>query len=495
MPTVIPPTKNIVVDGILRYPLTGIKVLIVGAGVAGAFTAIECWRKGHDVEIIEKAPKLSAAGDLVGVGPSAWATLRNYPTMLKEYVEIGMESDQCFYLFDGTKIAGPIEIEYARPHVAPHAAYPLRTQPVFGRNELCAMLLRQCERLNIPITWGVDVVDYEDDPAAEYPKAIAADGKTYHGDVIIAADGIGTKSHKLTLGRPVVAKDTGYTCYRVMFPVSQLKTAPILSEVLKQNRRPEMRAYTGDNIHCILAITERNITLAVTVLEEHVDRGNVKESWRSTASSDDVLKAVGNTEGWDPILLEAIRNTPDQSIIRWKLCMRDPQPKWVSDNGRLLQVGDAAHSFLPTSGNGACTAMEDALSLPECLRLGGGKEGASMALKVHQFLRYRRTTLIQRTGFENRRLLHMKTDSKEINWEEGIFRTGKWHWGHNSEKYATENFEKARAHLESGAPFEHTNLPPGHKFEEWTLEGEMAKEQTGVNLAADLRLNGDWGVL
>ncbi|KAI5922880.1 FAD/NAD(P)-binding domain-containing protein [Camillea tinctor] len=491
-----PPFSSTLVDGVLRYPPTGIKVLIVGAGVAGMFAALECWRKGNDVEIIEKASKFSAAGDIVLIGPSAWPTLHKYPSMLKEYLEVGQLPDQTFYTFHGTKTAGPAVSEWDRPNTANHAAYPLEVRGLMGRNEVCAMLLHQCERLSIPITWGVDIVDYEDHPAAEYPKAIAVDGKVYSGDVILAADGIGTKSHKITLGRPVEAKDTGYTCYRVMFPASKLKSAPLLTKFLEENEEPKGRLYTGDNMHCVFVITRRHITVVLTVLEENVTRDEVKESWKSGASSNDVLASVGNTDGWDPLLVEAINNTPEQSIIRWKLCMRDPQPKWLSDNGRLLQIGDAAHSFIPTSANGACTAIEDCLSVGECLRLGGGKEGASIALKVHEFTRYQRVTLVQRTGFENRRMLHHKTDeNQKENWELKVFQTGKWHWGHNVEQYATENFHKARAHLESGAPFEHKNLPPGHKFEEWTLEGEMAKEKSNLNLAADLRSNGDWGVL
>jgi len=32
-----------------RHPNTGIDVLIVGGGVGGLMTALECWRKGHNV--------------------------------------------------------------------------------------------------------------------------------------------------------------------------------------------------------------------------------------------------------------------------------------------------------------------------------------------------------------------------------------------------------------------------------------------------------------
>lgn len=32
-----------------RQPETGIDVLIVGAGMGGLMTALECWRKGHNI--------------------------------------------------------------------------------------------------------------------------------------------------------------------------------------------------------------------------------------------------------------------------------------------------------------------------------------------------------------------------------------------------------------------------------------------------------------
>lgn len=50
-------------EDIHRHPLTGISVLVVGAGPVGLYTALECWRKGHNVvKVIERAPGPSAAG-------------------------------------------------------------------------------------------------------------------------------------------------------------------------------------------------------------------------------------------------------------------------------------------------------------------------------------------------------------------------------------------------------------------------------------------------
>ena len=45
-----------------RYPETGIDVLIVGAVVGGLTAALECYRKGHKVQIYEREPSISTAG-------------------------------------------------------------------------------------------------------------------------------------------------------------------------------------------------------------------------------------------------------------------------------------------------------------------------------------------------------------------------------------------------------------------------------------------------
>jgi NADPH-dependent 2,4-dienoyl-CoA reductase/sulfur reductase-like enzyme len=44
------------------HPSTGISVLVVGAGVGGLVVALECYRKGHDVRVIERASGPVTAG-------------------------------------------------------------------------------------------------------------------------------------------------------------------------------------------------------------------------------------------------------------------------------------------------------------------------------------------------------------------------------------------------------------------------------------------------
>lgn len=82
-----------------------------------------------------------------------------------------------------------------------------------------------------------------------------------------------------------------------------------------------------------------------------------------------------------------IKATPNNQVLDWKLMWRDPKPKWASLNGRVVQIGDAAHPFLPTSFSGGTMAMEDAYSLAECLRQGG-KDGILTSTKVFNKLRF-----------------------------------------------------------------------------------------------------------
>lgn len=82
-----------------------------------------------------------------------------------------------------------------------------------------------------------------------------------------------------------------------------------------------------------------------------------------------------------------IKTAPEGEIVDWKIVWRSPQANWASPHGRVVQLGDSAHTFLPTSGNGANQAMEDAICLATCLQIGGASGKVVWATKVHNKLR------------------------------------------------------------------------------------------------------------
>ena len=77
----------------------------------------------------------------------------------------------------------------------------------------------------------------------------------------------------------------------------------------------------------------------------------------------------------------------------------------VETHADLLFV---AAGFLPTSGNGATSAIEDAVTIAECLK-NGGREKVAEAVKIHTLLRSDRVACAQLLGFVNAQRLHKNT--------------------------------------------------------------------------------------
>ena len=215
--------------------------------------------------------------------------------------------------------------------------------------------------------------------------------------------------------------------------------------------------------------------------------------------------------GWDESFLAVMRQTPPQSVVDYKIMWRNPSSKWTSPDGLILQLGDSAHSFLPTSANGATQAMEDGISISACLKLAG-KNNIPLATRVHTALRsvsntiffkslssrrimlihprrFQRVACAQRSGFKNREKWHY-TDFEEAKKhpEKLTMQIGRWINLHDAEEYAYDNWTKCVNHLVSGAPFQHTNIPPGYTYEPWTIDellNASAEERSIVDA-------GDW---
>lgn len=116
------------------------------------------------------------------------------------------------------------------------------------------------------------------------------------------------------------------------------------------------------------------------------NRGSSAESWSNLADPETVLETTATIEGWPDYANRLIKATNKDQVHDFKLMWRDHQPCWVSPKGRVVQIGDAAHTFLPSSGHGATQGMEDAVSLATCLQLAG-KDNVPMATRVHNKLR------------------------------------------------------------------------------------------------------------
>jgi 2-polyprenyl-6-methoxyphenol hydroxylase-like FAD-dependent oxidoreductase len=85
---------------------------------------------------------------------------------------------------------------------------------------------------------------------------------------------------------------------------------------------------------------------------------------------------------WPAPVQAALRGTPDTGIHQVFLHDHAPTGPWQRAN--VLLLGDAAHAPLPTSGQGACQALEDAWHLAQSLQAHGDDVPGAWAQFVQQ---------------------------------------------------------------------------------------------------------------
>lgn len=186
-------------------------------------------------------------------------------------------------------------------------------------------------------------------------------------------------------------------------------------------------------------------------------------------------------EGWDETFRQVVRSIPPGNLIDYKILWRNPVRQWVSSNGRIALVGDAAHPHLATAATGGAQAIEDAATIGTLLELLV-KEQIPLALKAYETLRFERTSLTQRLGWETRHRWHF-TDWEAVAKNPELLKLPQptWLQCHDAETYARENVGAAVSHIKNGTPFTSTNVPEGHIHENWTIDDMVRMETEKVH--------------
>ncbi|KGO39785.1 Monooxygenase, FAD-binding [Penicillium expansum] len=478
-----------------RDPETHVKVLIVGAGFAGLMTALECWRKGHNVVgILERNHGPNYSGDLIIIQPSAIAVFRHWPDMLRELEEDKVTAPTYYYRHTSELIYGPSEPSYNDPeHLEERENFPY-VGPVQIRKKFYTMLLRQVAKIGIKVDYGQRVDQYFEDEQAGVGGVVMGDGSVRVADIVVAADAFKSRSELLIAGKHMPTQSSGMSVYRVSFPAH---LAMQDEEVRKRWEGVTANEFwLGAGMHIGLYVSPDLVAFGITPRDEFLVEGSAKakESWDPDVDPEEVIELLRRLPGWHPAVEALIRATPRGSLIHWPLLWRNLRPEWTSRGGRVVQVGDCAHSTIPASVSGGTLALEDAITLASSLQVAshGGPSGAPLGAKVYNLLRYQRVSCTQKMAFVNSQLLNATSDWDAIMKDRKTVRLRfpKWVFNHDPEAYVYEKYGQAFAHLVTGAKFENTNFPPGHKFVPWTIE-DVYKD-IGEGKKIEQLLDGDW---
>ena len=233
------------------YPNTGIDVLIVGTGLAGLTAAIECIRKGHNVRVLERNDDINTAGDMYFMGLSATKFFHHWPEMNEEYDAIGLH-DAWIETFkhSGEQMIKPLRVADRLKAAGLNPGTPPGTFQM--RPLVYKMFVKQVERLGVNVEFGRRVVDYYEDTEKNKAGVTTDDGQKYEADVVIAADGVGSKSQKL-VGGQVRARSSGRAMWRAAFPIEVLDNDPEVKEFFHMidGKHPIVRTWLGPSTYAL----------------------------------------------------------------------------------------------------------------------------------------------------------------------------------------------------------------------------------------------------
>jgi salicylate hydroxylase len=218
---------------------------------------------------------------------------------------------------------------------------------------------------------------------------IDAAGVRHHGRALIGADGVKSAVRQQFVGDPV--RISGHVVYRA---VVERKDFPA---DLQWNAASIWVCPDGHLVHYPLRGGEQ-YNVVVTF---HSRR---QEAWSVTEGSREEVQSY--FAGVCPRARQLI-DLP-RSWKRWATADREPIEKWTFD--RVTLLGDAAHPMLQYLAQGACMAMEDAVTLGEALRVHGVDSAQSLANAFRHYERSRvvRTARVVLSAREMGRIYHAK---------------------------------------------------------------------------------------
>ncbi|EXM15810.1 hypothetical protein RAB80_003833 [Fusarium oxysporum f. sp. vasinfectum] len=430
--------------------------IVIGAGYGGLAAAIELRMNGHDIEVIEATKTLTLKGDTLQLTSYSTRLMSRWGDVLQQAIDVAPVYPSMTYLnWKGEPI-----LEAPLPPTI--GGFPV----LFPSRALVQQLIyKYAVEIGVKFRFGFRVTEFiEDDDSA----GVYVGGELLKADAVIGADGVHSKARQFVTGKTDAPKTSGGAVYRAYFDLDLLADDPLTKHLVEADRDLFL-LWVGSSIHIIVQ-TNRKLRKC-TCLFTHRQTATSSESWESLGS---VPQTVQLLDGWDPVLAALVSHIPEETFIDWTLLWRDPARPWVSPKGRMIIIGDAAHPHIPSSGAGAAQATEDGATIAAMIDVTGVKD-VPLALRATEKLRYERTSLTQRLGWENRHRWQ-QTDWDEVkkNPEFLRFPMPEWLYDADARKYAYDNAEAVIAHIKTGAPFTNTNVPEGHVHQEWTMDEVVA---------------------
>ena len=353
-------------------------VLVAGGGIGGLAAALALTRQGFHVKVLEQAPEIGEIGAGIQLGPNAFHAFDALGVGDKTraravYTDYMVMHDA----IDETQVGKiPTGEAFLKRFGNPYA--------VIHRVDVHLSLLEGAQETGkVEILTSTRAAQIEQD--ADGATVIDQNGKAHRGLAVIGADGVKSVVRAQYVNDP--ARVTGHVVYRA---VVDKKDFP---ENLQWNAAS---IWVGPNCHLVHYPLRGGEQYNVVV----TFHSRKQEEWGVTEGSKEEVQSY-----FQDICPKA-RQLIDlpKSWKRWATADREPIGRWSFD--RVTLLGDAAHPTTQYMAQGACMALEDAVTLGEALRKHDND--FAKAFDLYQRARVARTARIVLSGREMGRIYHAK---------------------------------------------------------------------------------------
>ena len=356
----------------------GKKFIVVGGGIGGLAAAVALSQQGCHVTVLEQAAELGEIGAGVQLGPNAFAALdalgvgenaRKRAVFTERLIMMDA--------VDGSEVGSfPVGQAFRDRFNNPYA--------VIHRADIHTTILEGAQGSDlIQVETSTKVVSVSQDDAGV--TAVDQRGRVFKADALIAADGVRSVIREMMFNDP--PRISGHVVYRAVVPVEEMPAdlqinAPVV--------------WAGPDCHLVHYPLRggQQYNLVVTF------HSREEEEWSVTdGSKEEVLSYF---EGICPRARQML-HLP-KTWRRWATADRNPLEKWGS--GRVTMLGDAAHGMLQYMAQGACMAIEDAVTLGEAMKHCQGD--VFKTFQLYEKSRIPRTARVVLSAREMGRLYHAK---------------------------------------------------------------------------------------
>ncbi|KAK3821246.1 MAG: hypothetical protein J3Q66DRAFT_438136 [Benniella sp.] len=351
-----------------------IKIIIAGAGISGLMTAIQLERAGMEYVVFEKAKECLPLGSALSLTP---ACSYIFDQLGQVFIPFHLFS-LALMLEDVLKVSLPCQkISYVRDDLSPVGGMDAGNQTerygytglLITRPSFYDVLLSRVppHRVN----WGKRILSFEQNQYGVMVRI--ADGSTFHGDILIGADGAYSAVRQV-LYKNMMKK--GLTVPKTDMAPLRFDSHCVIgvTDVLSPEEYPVLATRSGD--FQVIIGKERSLQVYLFPFaenrigwqicgkmenpEEH-DQQNFRFSDWGPVAADELCDQVRHYKcPFGGTLGDLMNRTSKERLSKVMLEEKYFQTWW---HMRTVLVGDACHKHLPFGGQGANQAILDSVHL------------------------------------------------------------------------------------------------------------------------------------